>query len=120
MKSMQRQDADDIYAFSRTEQILRKITRNLKAIFGFVVIATVIFAAIFSPFIAPHDPYTQSLEARLLPPFWAEGGSTKHLLGTDHLGRDALSRLIYGFHPGDPLCPVLRSPVYYLSFLPGM
>ncbi len=86
----------DRYDISKTKQILTKITRNLKAIFGLSVISVVIFAAIFSPFIAPHDPYSQSLEERLVVPVWEDGGSNKYLLGTDHLGRDVLSRLIYG------------------------
>jgi ABC-type dipeptide/oligopeptide/nickel transport system permease subunit len=84
------------YDVSRTKKVLRKVIWNLKGIFGTVVIVAVIFAAIFSPFIAPHDPYKQSLEERLVPPFWEEGGSSKYLLGTDHLGRDVLSRLLFG------------------------
>ena len=60
------------------------------------VLGLVVFAAIFAPQLAPADPRAQSLVDRLTPPFWEEGGSTKNLLGTDHLGRDVLSRLIYG------------------------
>jgi peptide/nickel transport system permease protein len=84
------------YDVSRTKKVLRKGIRNLKGIFGAVVIASVIFAAIFSPFIAPHDPSVNSLEDRLMPPCWEKGGRTKYLLGTDHLGRDVLSRLLFG------------------------
>ena len=72
------------------------IIRNLKGIFGIVVLTIAISTAVFSPLIAPHDPYTQALDHRLLPPCWAAGGSMSHILGTDHLGRDMLSRLIYG------------------------
>jgi len=85
-----------LYAISRTKRILAKITGSLKAIFGIAVMVALIFTAIFSPQIDPQDPYTQSLEERLLPPAWEKGGTHKHLLGTDHLGRDMLSRLIYG------------------------
>src|SRR5690606_5523331 len=46
--------------------------------------------------IQPHDPYVQNLGARLLPPIWDTGGTVRHLLGTDHLGRDVLARLLYG------------------------
>jgi peptide/nickel transport system permease protein len=46
--------------------------------------------------VAPFDPYQGSLRARLIPPFWQEGGTIEHLLGTDKLGRDMLSRVIYG------------------------
>jgi peptide/nickel transport system permease protein len=58
--------------------------------------AIVILCALASPLLAPHDPTAQSLTARLQPPFFLDGGSTSHLLGTDNLGRDVLSRLIYG------------------------
>ena len=52
--------------------------------------------AIFANFIAPHDPEVGTLGARFKPPFWQTGGSTEFLLGTDHLGRDVLSRLLFG------------------------
>ena len=52
--------------------------------------------AIFAPLLVPHDPFAQDLGKRLLVPFWMEGGDPPHLLGTDQLGRDYLSRLIYG------------------------
>ena len=53
-------------------------------------------AALFAPAIAPHDPLEQSLLLRLQPPGWLEEGEPAYLLGTDHLGRDVLSRMIYG------------------------
>ncbi len=52
--------------------------------------------AIFADFIVPHDPQVGLLGERFRPPFWQQGGSTSHLLGTDHVGRDVLSRLIFG------------------------
>jgi len=55
-----------------------------------------IFTALFAPLVAPHDPKVGSLGERLKPPCWQKGGSSRHLLGTDLLGRDVLSRLIYG------------------------
>jgi len=61
-----------------------------------VVVAMLVFVAIFGDFIAPHDMYEQNLMQRLVPPFWMDGGSTNYLLGTDALGRDILSRLIGG------------------------
>jgi peptide/nickel transport system permease protein len=63
---------------------------------AFVIIAVMVFVAIFAPVLAPHSPTEQSLPDKLKPPAWQEGGSTKHLLGTDVLGRDLLSRLVYG------------------------
>src|SRR5260370_23423558 len=52
--------------------------------------------AIFANQLAPYDPEIGSLAARFKPPFWQNGGSAKYLLGTDQLGRDVLSRLIFG------------------------
>jgi peptide/nickel transport system permease protein len=52
--------------------------------------------AIFANVLAPHNPEVGSLVARFKPPFWQTGGTTKYLLGTDQLGRDVLSRLIFG------------------------
>jgi peptide/nickel transport system permease protein len=62
---------------------------------AFVLIALV-FGAIFAYQIAPYDPDAQSLRDRNTPPAWFTDGSTKYLLGTDHVGRDVLSRVIHG------------------------
>jgi peptide/nickel transport system permease protein len=56
----------------------------------------VLLVAITAPYIAPHDPFAQDLNLRLVPPVWMDGGSPVHLFGTDQLGRDYLSRLLYG------------------------
>jgi peptide/nickel transport system permease protein len=56
----------------------------------------VLLVALLAPWITPHDPFAQALDNRLTPPFWMEGAKPEHLLGTDGLGRDYLSRLIYG------------------------
>ena len=63
---------------------------------AFVIIVIMVTVAILAPVLAPHSPTEQSLPDKLKPPAWQEGGSSKHLLGTDILGRDMLSRLIYG------------------------
>src|SRR6184192_603939 len=68
---------------------------------GFPMIPTAIllgiaFVAVFANQLAPHNPEVGSLVARFKPPFWETGGTTKYLLGTDQLGRDVLSRLIFG------------------------
>jgi peptide/nickel transport system permease protein len=60
------------------------------------IIAIFIICAIFGPWIVPNDAYETNLRARLLPPFWLDGGSTSFLLGTDTLGRDIFSRVIVG------------------------
>ncbi len=65
-------------------------------IFPVAVLAFITLVAIFADFLAPHDPQFGNLAERFRPPFWIAGGSIKHALGTDHLGRDVLSRLIFG------------------------
>jgi peptide/nickel transport system permease protein len=61
-----------------------------------VIITVMVLGALAAPLIAPHSPTEQSLPEKLLPPAWEAGGGRNHLLGTDVLGRDVLSRLIYG------------------------
>lgn len=60
------------------------------------LLALIVGAACFASVVAPYDPYAQDLTARLLPPVWQSGGTVQHLLGTDDLGRDVLSRILYG------------------------
>jgi len=62
----------------------------------FILMIVLVIPAIFAELIAPYDPVANSLRDRLLPPFWMDGGSLDHVLGTDKVGRDILSRLIYG------------------------
>jgi peptide/nickel transport system permease protein len=61
-----------------------------------LILGVIALVAIFANLLAPHNPEIGSLTARFRPPFWQTGGSTKYLLGTDQLGRDVLSRLIFG------------------------
>ena len=63
---------------------------------GAAIVGGVALIAIFAPLLAPYDPFSQNLNTRMVLPYWMEGGSTAHLFGTDQLGRDYLSRLIYG------------------------
>ncbi len=63
---------------------------------GAIVLVLIMLMGLLAPLLAPYDPYEQDLLARVVPPVWYEGGSWDHLLGTDHLGRDYLSRLLYG------------------------
>jgi peptide/nickel transport system permease protein len=60
------------------------------------ILAVFIFAGVTAPWISPHHPERGNLRERNLPPFWEAGGSTTHLLGTDHQGRDMFSRVVYG------------------------
>lgn len=71
-------------------------SQNRGAVAGLVVFLLLVLTAIFAPMIAPHDPTQQFRDALLVPPFWEEGGRAEFLLGTDAVGRDMLSRLIYG------------------------
>lgn len=69
---------------------------NRGAVAGLIVIGLVLFCALFAPLIAPHDPNLTNNAVFLKPPFWQEGGSLSYPLGTDAIGRDILSRLLYG------------------------
>lgn len=75
--------------------LARKALKHRGFMAGFLILTFVGLTALFAPLIAPYDPYKQDLLARLAPPVFL-GGDWKHLLGTDALGRDYLSRLIYG------------------------
>lgn len=85
---------------SPSRRMFRRAMRNLwrrkLSSLGLAVVLLVVGAAIFAPLVSPHDPVLQSIEHKLLPPFWMEKANPEYLLGTDHLGRDILSRLIYG------------------------
>ena len=61
-----------------------------------VIISVIVIMAVFAPVLAPYSPIDQTLRDKLLPPAWMEGGKAKYFLGTDHFGRDMLSRLIHG------------------------
>lgn len=63
---------------------------------GLVIVSTIIVVAIFAQQLSPHDYADQTLTKALLPPIWMERGDPEYLLGTDRLGRDLLSRLMYG------------------------
>ena len=73
-----------------------RILGHQGVLIGVTIVAAVILIALTAPLIAPHDPYHQDLMNRLVPPVWDARGSWEHVFGTDHLGRDYLSRLIYG------------------------
>jgi dipeptide transport system permease protein len=69
---------------------------NHGAVAGLVLIVVVLLVALFAPILAPHSPYITNPSVALTPPFWQDGGSLTYPLGTDPIGRDILSRLIYG------------------------
>lgn len=69
--------------------------RHVATGLGGFIVGAVLLIAIIAPFVVPHDPFAQDLNLRLVPPVWM-GGTWQHVLGTDQLGRDYLSRLMYG------------------------
>ena len=75
---------------------LSQLWRNKTAVAGLVIITIFILSGILAPYISPHDPIETSLYDQLKPPVWHENGTWNNILGTDDLGRDILSRLIYG------------------------
>jgi dipeptide transport system permease protein len=74
----------------------RHFRESKGAVAGLGVIVFMVLVALFAPLLAPHHPFEQYRDALLVPPFWSEGGSLRFILGTDDVGRDILSRLIYG------------------------
>jgi peptide/nickel transport system permease protein len=87
--------AEEIVGPTPMQMLRRRIFRHQGLMIGSVVLLIVVLLAIFAPLLAPHDPYAQDLMARMKPPVFL-GGSWEHPLGTDLLGRDFLSRLLYG------------------------
>lgn len=74
----------------------RFLWRDRSGIIGLTMFVLVILAAVFAPYITPYDPLAQNLRAAKMPPAWQEKGDWAHPLGTDNLGRDMLTRVIYG------------------------
>ena len=86
---------DEITGPTPGQMLRRRVFGHQGLLIGLVVLILLSLVAIFAPMLAPHDPYAQSLMNRMEPPVFM-GGTWEHPLGTDHLGRDYLSRLIYG------------------------
>ncbi|MCL5424300.1 MAG: ABC transporter permease [Gammaproteobacteria bacterium] len=77
-------------------RLFRSTLNNRSLAIGLMIITSLGIIALLAPWLAPHDPYLQNTANRMVPPFWHDTGSWTHPLGTDRLGRDYLSRLIYG------------------------
>jgi ABC-type dipeptide/oligopeptide/nickel transport system permease subunit len=75
---------------------LRRLLRLKWGIAAAAIMLVIVASALLAPWVAPENPLTVDITDRLAPPAWMEGGSTRHLLGTDQIGRDLLSRVIYG------------------------
>lgn len=82
--------------FGRKLGWLGLLLRSPKGVFGLTIVLLVVVTALFAPVLAPHDPQQQNYIDMLAPPSWLEGGSSEYILGTDNLGRDLLSQIIYG------------------------
>jgi len=82
--------------WERIKHFLKELIQCRSAFLGAIIVLSFILIAIFAPFIAPHDPLKASIINRLQPPFWIDGGNITYLLGADEIGRDILSRIIYG------------------------
>ncbi len=83
-------------ARARTGGWARRLRRDRAGLVGLALFVLLVLTALFAPWIAPHDPLAQNLRASKLPPAWQDGGSWDHPLGTDNLGRDIFSRVVYG------------------------
>jgi ABC-type dipeptide/oligopeptide/nickel transport system permease subunit len=75
---------------------ISQMWRNKTAVAGLIIIMIFTFCGILAPYVSPHDPLETSLYDQIKPPLWHENGTWNNILGTDDLGRDILSRLIYG------------------------
>lgn len=77
-------------------RLARELLRSPAGMTGLVLVLTIAGAAVFAPWVAPYDPGLADFLSARVPPAWQEGGSTAHLLGTDQLGQDLFSRIVYG------------------------
>ncbi|MEZ4527054.1 MAG: ABC transporter permease [Desulfobacterales bacterium] len=82
--------------WSRIRYVGKLLGRDKAGMIGLIMFLTVVFSAVFAPWLSPHDPVKQNLRMAKKPPVWTEKGTAAHPLGTDNLGRDLLSRIIYG------------------------
>ena len=96
LTSPQEMDTRPVGRIALLREFWSYFSENKGAVAGLYFFVAIVFVAVFADFVAPHAPNQQFRDALLQPPFWASGGSTQFLLGTDAVGRDMLSRLIYG------------------------
>jgi peptide/nickel transport system permease protein len=83
-------------AAERGSPLLRRLSRLRWGVAAAIVLLAIVLSAMLAPWISPHDPLAVDIRHRLAPPAWMAGGTPDHLLGTDQVGRDLLSRVIYG------------------------
>ena len=87
---------EEILGPSPGQLLRRRLFAHKGLMIGGIILAIIIFFAVLAPIFSPQDPYAQSLTTRLSKPFWHAESTWKHPLGSDHVGRDYLSRLLYG------------------------
>lgn len=80
----------------RLAYVGRMLWRDRSGMIGLIIFVIVVLAAVFAPLITAHDPFQQSLRDSKLPPAWVEEGDWSHPFGTDALGKDIFSRVVYG------------------------
>jgi len=100
-KTTTQQEADSLLDVERTfkEKFAyagRFLWRDKSGVLGLILFLVVVFAAVFAPQISPYDPLEQNLRDNKMPPAWSEGGNWDHPFGTDNIGRDNFSRIVYG------------------------
>lgn len=78
------------------DKIRRRLSHSRIGTLGLIMVIFVLIVAFGAPYLSPYNPLEQDLQARLKPPFWDEKSDARYFLGTDQVGRDLLSRLIYG------------------------
>ena len=87
---------EEILGPSPGQLLRRRIFGHKGLMIGGIILGFIILCALLAPVLSPHDPFAQSLTTRLSKPFWQSEGNWGHPFGTDHVGRDYLSRLLYG------------------------
>ena len=91
------QTAEEILEPTPMMKLRRRVLKNHSFLIGALILIVIITIAVLAPFIAPHDPYDQDLARRLINPFWHDKKTADlYVFGTDKVGRDYLSRVIYG------------------------
>lgn len=95
-QSVQAETTVDHESSSKAKELWHQLKKSKTGLFGLIITLVVVFIAIFAPFIATHDPLATDTTLMNKPPFWLEGGDKENILGTDNLGRDIFSRVIYG------------------------
>tara|TARA_B100000686_G_scaffold350647_1_gene447187 strand:- start:746 stop:1660 length:915 start_codon:yes stop_codon:yes gene_type:complete len=91
------QTAEEILEPTPMMKLRRRVFKNHSFLIGALILIVIITIAVLAPFIAPHDPYDQDLSRRLINPFWHDKKTADlYVFGTDKVGRDYLSRVIYG------------------------